>query len=310
LRPPRDQSPHGIVAVLVTHNRPLLLAEALEALARQTLPAAQVIVVDNASDRETQRFLDQSSGIRVVRSETNLGGAGGFALGMRRALDLGARWVWLMDDDAIPESTALEALHRHLASGTERVGALCGAVMEFGGIATVHRRRFNGIFGTEHPVPSAAYADEPVRIDIASFVGFLVSAAAVRNVGLPNAAFFLSYDDTEYSLRLRRAGFDLWLVPDSVIVHKRSPHHRLRSTPFGAKHYFNVRNRIVVKRAYCRVGVVGACTGALFGLALWLRSPRCLHRVARATLVRALADGFAGRLGPMPDTLNPVVAHA
>ena len=67
MRPPRDQSPHGIVAVLVTHNRPLLLAEALEALARQTLPAAQVIVVDNASDRETQQFLDQSSGIRVVR---------------------------------------------------------------------------------------------------------------------------------------------------------------------------------------------------------------------------------------------------
>ncbi|MDB5892611.1 MAG: hypothetical protein JWQ88_142, partial [Rhodoferax sp.] len=48
----------------------------------------------------------------------------------------------------------------------------------------------------------------------------------------------------------------------------------------------------------------------LFGLALWLRSPHCLHQRSRATLVRALADGFAGRLGPMPDDLNPVVAHA
>ena len=303
---------HGIAVVLVTYNRPQLLLEALYALKHQTSAAALIIVVDNASDLETQSLLSSTSGIDVVRSQVNLGGAGGFALGLQRALELGAQWMWLMDDDAIPDTTALETLEMRIDSVPGRIGALCSTVMEFGAVATMHRRYFDRNLGLERAVNCSAYrfGCDPCRVDTASFVGFMVSAVAVRSVGLPDAAFFLSYDDTEYSLRLGRSGFDLWLIPQSVIVHKRSRLNRLRSTEFGAKHYFNIRNRIVVKRLYCRVGYVGALNGALFGLALWLRSPRRFSVRAWTTLVRAITDGLSGRLGPFPDALKSADPYA
>jgi len=293
-----------IVAVLVTHDRPQLLLEALQAVAGQTRRPSRLIVVDNGSDRATREVLAATPDIDVVRSDVNLGGAGGFALGIERAMALDADWIWLMDDDAIPDPRALEALQARLPDLPREVGAVCSSVMEFGVIATNHRRRFNGLVGFERPVAAAAYAADVLPVDTASFVGFLVSARAVREVGLPNPAFFLSYDDTEYSLRLGRHGFGVWLVPSSVIVHKRTRSSRLRATEFGPKHYFNVRNRIFVKSSYCRFGNIGAAAGALFGMALWLCSPGRFKSPAWHALLRALSDGYAARLGPLPERLK------
>jgi GT2 family glycosyltransferase len=287
----------------------VLLAESLDALANQTSPPALVIVVDNASSAATQQVLAATAGIQVVRSEVNLGGAGGFALGMQQALRAGARWIWLMDDDAIPDAAALGILEQRIHERPGHFDVLCSCVMEFGAIANMHRRYFSPVLGIERVLGSGAYACDACPVDTASFVGFMVSAAAVRAVGLPNPAFFLSYDDTEYSLRLRRSGFHIWLVPASVIVHKRSAQNRLRHTPFGPKHYFNIRNRIIVKRQYSRAGLAGALSGALFGLALWIRSPGRLQAQPRRTFRRALADGFSGRLGPIPQDLERTRPH-
>jgi len=96
----------------------------------------------------------------------------------------------------------------------------------------------------------------------------------------------------------------VWLIPASVIVHKRSKGNRLRSTPFGPKHYYNVRNRIVVKRAYTQLSSLGAALGAMFGIALWLCSPGKFKPAARRTLLGALSDGYADRLGPFPEHLR------
>ncbi len=292
-----------VSAVIVTHNRPQLLRELLAALRRQTRQPTRVIVVDNASARETQDILAQAS-VEVLRSDINLGGAAGFARGLGYALESGAQWIWLMDDDAIPEPTALEQLQVHLPGLPPNAGVVCSCVMEFGAVATAHRRRFNAVFGYERAVKSGAYTADVLAIDTASFVGFMVSADAVRAVGLPDSDFFLSYDDTEYSLRLNKAGFGLWLVPTSVIVHKRSKSGRLGVTQFGPRHYFNVRNRIIVKRKYCKLGYVAALGGVVTGFALWLRSPGCFGLQPLRMVVEAIADGFSGRLGPLPEHLN------
>lgn len=295
--------PLDIIVVLVTHNRPRLLRKALEALAIQTHPPTWIVVVDNASEPETRAVIDQTAMvIDVVRSEKNLGGAGGFALGMRRALAIGAEWMWLMDDDAIAEPNALEKLVAPIIELSGRIGVLCSCVMEFGAIALQHRRSFNSLLGFERSIGQAAYRHKAVQVDTASFVGFMVSAQAVWAVGLPNADFFLAYDDTEYSLRLRRNGFDIWLAPDSVIVHERSASARMRSSAFGAKHYFNIRNRIVVKRMYAQAAWIGATLGAGFGFLLWMRAPRTPS--SWRILARAVVDGFSSRLGPLPESMR------
>lgn len=302
-----------VAAVLVTHNRPQLLLQALAALRAQTRPLDAIVVVDNGSDPPCMP--DRPGGIgaagghqevKLLRSNVNLGGAGGFALGMTHAFAAGYDWIWLLDDDAMarPDALAqlLDALDALEGLGAG-IGALCGTVREFGDIALRHRRRYHLPTGIELPLPRSAYEGPPCRVDTASFVGFLVAASAIAEVGMPERGFFLSYDDTEYALRLRRAGRTLWLVPGSVVEHLRERRARLRAGPFGPKHYFTIRNRLAVARAYATLPVVPTVVAALFGLALWVASGGRLRRGAVSILLRAIGDGVKGRLGPFPETL-------
>ena len=288
---------------MVTRNRPVLLAEVLRGLRSQTREPDQVFVVDNASGPQTREVLS-ASGVKVIRSEVNVGGAGGFALGMASALAGDFDWIWLMDDDAVPEEPALHELENALCRLPAHAAVVCCQVREFGSVATTHRRRFDDVLGFERPCSLHEYQAPMVAVDTASFVGFMVRADVARIAGVPRGEFFLSYDDTEYSLRLRQCGFSLWLVPTSVITHKRQSSNRLRSTRFGMHHYFNVRNRIMVKRSYCHAGWIAGLGGAMFGLALCLFSPGRFEWRAWRVLAAAIQDGFAGRLGPFPKHLH------
>jgi len=360
-----------VAAVLVTHNRPQLLLQALAALRAQTRPLDAIYVVDNASEppcipatigapgnstasngvagsgaagggaaghsatgssaagggaagggaaggraaggraagttgttsASGTADAEHRHGVTLLRSDTNLGGAGGFALGMTHAFAAGHDWIWLLDDDAMARPDALAQLLDVVAGTDARIGAVCGTVREFGDIALRHRRRYHLPSAIERPLPRAAYDGPPCRVDTASFVGFLVAAGTIAEVGMPERGFFLGYDDTEYALRLGRAGRSVWLVPASVVEHLRARRARLRAGPFGAKHYFTIRNRIAVARAYATLPVVPTLVTLLFGLALWSASGGRLRRGAVAVLLRAIGDGLHGRLGPFPETL-------
>lgn len=240
----------NVTAVVVTHDRPRLLEQTLDALAAQSHKPTAVVVVDNASGPETRQLLAVRHDVQVCRLEENSGGAGGFATGVDVALRAGADWIWLLDDDAVPHVDALELLLDQLPQVGSKVGALCSAVEEFGGLALQHRRYFEPATLREPVVKGEAYGEHLVRIDTGSFVGFLLNANAARANGLPNRDFFLAYDDTEYSLRLGVAGWSLWLVPASVIDHRRTASGRLRNARFGLKHYYNLRNQLAVFRRY------------------------------------------------------------
>ena len=102
----------SVVAVVVTWNRRQLLEEALAALTVQSHGLQAIVVVDNASDDGTPGLLASQTGLDVVRLETNTGGAGGFAVGIERALTHEPDLVWLLDDDTIPTPDAARELVR------------------------------------------------------------------------------------------------------------------------------------------------------------------------------------------------------
>ncbi|CBW75867.1 glycosyl transferase [Mycetohabitans rhizoxinica HKI 454] len=276
----------NIVAVVVTRDRPQLLAQALDALVGQTRPPSGIIVVDNASGMETQQLLATRSDVKVCRLEQNLGGAGGFAVGIETALAAGADWIWLMDDDAIARPNALAQLIDVAHDAQPRTGAVCSAVWEFGKLAPQHRRNFDPATLAEPSVPFSAYQTKFTGIDTASFVGFLLNAHAAVEVGLPLHEFFLAYDDTEYSLRLGKRGWKVLLAPGSIVDHMRSPLARLRHGPFGIKHYYTLRNQLAVFRHYgrarpwrlwlpmVRYAYVALRDHKISSLSLWRRSIR------------------------------------
>ena len=312
--PPAAIIPLGagvVAAVVVTRDRPALLLQVLQALCDQQRRPERVIVVDNASAAATSAVLSGFSGLALElhRSDTNLGGAGGFALGMRHALAGRCDLLWLLDDDAVPRPDALALLAGAVTGTAAGAGAVAPAVHEFGALAPAHRRRYGLYSSIEWQLGARHYRRAGAPLDTASFVGLLVGARAAHEAGLPDAALFLSYDDTEYCLRLRQAGWALQLVPGAVIDHLRAPLSRLRAGPIGPRHYFNLRNRIVVARRHARLPRLAGSLATLTGLLLWLACRgRFAPGAARIALL-ALADGWCARLGGFPaDLCDPAPA--
>ncbi len=263
-----------VTAVVVTRDRPALLNLCLSALVKQTRVLQRIIVIDNASGTETKTVLANWENADVFVLAENSGGAGGFAEGIKQALTHATDWIWLLDDDAIPESDCLACLMSAVPKLPQQAGAVCGSVWEFGRLALRHRRQFKPS-GFEHAVHGDNYAKNRVEIGTASFVGLLLKADTAREIGLPDARFFISYDDTEYSLRMRRFGWSLWLIPAAVVVHRRNPDSKLRFGPFGARHFYNIRNQAAVYRLYSRYTFVQRIYLALRGILLVVVAGRC-----------------------------------
>jgi len=96
------QLPDGaVVGVVVTRHRRELLADSLKIIAAQTRPVDHLVVVDNGPDDSAREVVENYPlPYTYLPSHRNLGGAGGFALGMLHALSLGADWLWLADDES------------------------------------------------------------------------------------------------------------------------------------------------------------------------------------------------------------------
>ncbi len=296
-----------VVAVVVTWNRKTLLAESLRAIKAQATPPAEVVVVDNASDDGTDQLLSEEfADVTVVTTSTNIGGAGGFAVGLDRALSADCDLVWLMDDDTVPNRTALSAL----LSARQHYGHSSPALLA---------SRVVWTDGRDHPMNtprakpgvsveelSDADAVGCVPIRSASFVSALVDADIARERGLPIADYFLWNDDFEFTTRLIRGHRGLY-CPASVVVHKTAAFGATDADP-GERFYYEVRNKVWL---FGRSTGLSPLEKAVYGgstLRRWGRTIRASRR--RRTLLRALVTGLRAGLMTRPRETAEIVAEA
>jgi rhamnopyranosyl-N-acetylglucosaminyl-diphospho-decaprenol beta-1,3/1,4-galactofuranosyltransferase len=206
-----------VVAVVVTRQRPGLLTQSLAALAGQTRPVDHLVVVDNGPDEETAQVV-AASGLphTYLPSHRNLGGAGGFALGMLTALARGADWVWCADDDGRPGSeTVLADL---LAVAAQRgLAEVSPAVVDQ---ADPQRLAFPLRRGVRWRRTLAEFSDVDFLPGYASlFNGALFRADALEVVGVPDYRLFLRGDETEIYRRLMRSGLAFGTSLSATYVH-------------------------------------------------------------------------------------------
>ena len=220
----------NVAALVVTYNRKSLLVECLDAILAQEFKPATIVVVDNASTDETDtlfaegRELASIPGLRYFRMAENLGGAGGFKEGIKRCMEVGCDWIWLMDDDCIARPDTL----------AELVGALPVAD-KLGSEVSFLASSVYGPAGEPMNVPKVdtrvtanGYADWYyglkdgfVEIERATFVSLLINARAVEKLGLPVGSFFIWGDDTEYTTRLTHYYGPAYFIGKSIVLHKR-----------------------------------------------------------------------------------------
>lgn len=231
-----------IAAVVVAWNRAELLRETIGALARQSRPPDDIIVVDNASTDSTPQVIRGSNAVTdTVTLPSNLGGAGGFAAGIARAVSRGADFVWIMDDDTVPHVDALERLLEARAEYPGEPAVMACRADWFDGrehpMNKPRRRAFLQPGLHEHAEKAGAY-----QIRTASFVAILLDARAIREDGLPEAAYFLWNDDFEYTARLLRRRVGLY-VDAARVEHRTKTFGNSTASP-GERFVNEVRNKI------------------------------------------------------------------
>lgn len=207
----------SIDCVVVTYNRLNLLKECINALETQSYKIEHIFVVNNASTDGTSQFLyDEGNSSRVVpiQLKQNIGGAGGFNKGIRAFIENSrSDFVWVMDDDTIPNLNSLEELVE-AANSLENVGFLTSNVRwKDGSPAVMNVPRVSKLWNEN-------LNDGLVRIKSASFVSVMFSRNAVLKVGLPISEFFIWGDDVEFTLRIFQNHFDNYLVSKSYVTHK------------------------------------------------------------------------------------------
>ena len=250
-----------IGVLIVTYNRISLLRECVDAVMGQTHAASALYVVDNKSDDGTAEYLAgiDDARLRVILSDENLGGAGGFALGVSEALGHDDYdWLILIDDDAILASDYLEKMAQAVAE--HRTHALfAGAVKCEGAVDTNHRRRIkNRLIFSEEWMASDLYEGAGFTCDMATFCGLMIRRDVMESAGVPRGDYFIWYDDTEYCLRCEKQaaslGYstDIKVIPTAVIDHRSKPVMAggdiLMRTDWRS--YYGWRNRYDVARTY------------------------------------------------------------
>ena len=252
-------------------------------------------MVDNAStDRSLAVATSHPIGADVVHLDCNTGGAGGFAIGIARALELHRPdWIWIMDDDTIPSPTALAELEAVVLADTAKpeLALVASRVVWTNGqnhpMNTPRRKPFLG--AAER---SAAKSLGVLPVRSASFVSSLVRADSVRESGLPLAEYFLWNDDFEFTAKLLRSRRGVF-APRSVVLHKTKVLGSTDNDP-GERFYLEVRNKIwLFRRSRALAGwekpiYVGA------SLVRWGRTFRrsSNRQVLKDCLRRGLRDGF------------------
>ncbi len=249
-----------VTALVVTFNRKELLKECLTAIKAQTFPVSEILVINNHSTDGTEELFRKGGDfseeqIRLLTTEKNLGGAGGFSYGLKH-VGQECDWVWIMDDDTIPTENALEELLK--AADTlkkENTSFLASAVFGTNGepmnVPVLDRRPAENGYEDWY----RHLGDSLIRIRSATFVSLLVNADAVRKLGLPISEYFLWGDDTEYTTRLSRYYGNGYFCGTSVAIHKRANARRLsilteEDPQRIATYYYLYRNSLLTAKAY------------------------------------------------------------
>jgi len=209
-----------IIAIIVTYNRPEKLEKSIRSIYAGRLVPHEVVVINNNSTDSTgevlKRLQMEFQTLTALETRKNLGGAGGFFVGLKVAYDRGASHLWIMDDDTYCQTESLNQLVSTYLEvmNSEKVGFLCSRVNWTNGeICEMNQpeaswdwmRRFHETL----PI---------IKVNSCSFVSCFFSREMLEEVGLPIKEFFIWFDDHEFTYRISKR-YPCYAVMNSIVLH-------------------------------------------------------------------------------------------
>jgi len=216
-----------------------------------TLPLSdetiEVIVVDNASTQDEATEIEKRyPQVKVIKSDENLGFAGGNNLGIQASH---GKYLFFINNDAIlPQPSALSHLLTRLESSAQ-IGMVCPKIrftwdkqpIQYAGYTPLSKitlrnksigcgEEDNGQYDTAHPTPYAHGA------------AMMVKREVIEKVGMMPNCYFLYYEELDWSMMIHRAGYEIWYEPACTVFHKESQTTGQQSP---LKTYYITRNRLL-----------------------------------------------------------------
>jgi GT2 family glycosyltransferase len=191
----------------------------LESLSRLHAHDRRVIVVDNGSDDDSvQRIRASSPGATIVETGRNLGFAGGCNVGIRHALENGASFVWLLNNDTVVAPDSLRAM-LDVMRGRADVGIVGAVVRSFGrpdAIEAWGGGRVNRFLGTTRRLTSPNES----TMDYVTGTSMLIRRAVFQDAGLLDEHFFFYLEDVDFCRRAAAAGWRCAVADRAIVLHK------------------------------------------------------------------------------------------
>lgn len=210
----------------------------------------EVIVVDNASIQDEATSIQKIyPKVKVIRSEKNLGFAGGNNLGIKAAK---GRYIFLVNNDTIFKDFNIQSLIDRLES-SPMIGVVCPKIRFSWGHAPIQFTGYTPLSKITVRNKSIGFEEEdrgqydsPHSTQYAHGAAMMIKRDVIDKVGLMPECYFLYYEELDWSMMITRAGYEIWYEPKCTIFHKESQTTGQNSP---LRTYYITRNRLLlVKR--------------------------------------------------------------
>jgi GT2 family glycosyltransferase len=280
--------------------------DCLESLDQLDYQNYKVVVVDNGSvDGSVPVIRQRFPGVTIIENGENLGYAGGNNVGLRYAMAQGADYALLLNNDTVVDPAFLRILV-DAAEADPAVG-VAGPTIYYherpdviwsaGGAIDWQRGGSTRMVGLDER-DEGQFGAEPRTVDFVTGCAMLIRRTVMEKAGLLDERFFAYYEETEWCVRVARAGYKILHIPLARMWHKISPSAQADSP---LVHYYMTRNRLLFLKA------TGAGLGAwlhtlvlddLRTLLSWALRPKWEHkRPHKGVMIQAIADAGRGRWG-------------
>jgi GT2 family glycosyltransferase len=235
-----------ISIIILNYNGLKDTEELLKSLVLHTKGNYEVILVDNGSKvDEGQVLLQKFSWITCIRTEKNLGFAGGNNTGIRKSR---GKYFLLLNNDTVLEDDSVNKMAKFMEENPV-IGAISPKLLyndpvkniQYAGFTKLSRVTLrNKCIGNNQP-DSGQYMT-PVRTAYTHGAAMMVRREVVEKAGGMEEDFFLYYEELDWCERIRSAGYEIWYYPYASVIHKES---RSTGRNSAAKRYYMTRNRLI-----------------------------------------------------------------
>jgi GT2 family glycosyltransferase len=225
--------------------------ECIKSLENISYSSYEIVIVDNKSrDNSVEEISKNCPNYKLLLSKENFGYASGNNIGIKYALEQGAEYVCILNNDVIVKQDFLESLIETFNTDNT-IGMVGPCICEYnnknivqamGAYINLYRGLAMGQYeGKDYNKINKKF----IQVDYLGGACFIVKAEVLKTIGLIPENYFLFYEETEFCLRARKSGYKLVCISDSKVYHKRSA---TISKYSGLSYYFLNRNRIIFMR--------------------------------------------------------------